>query len=1006
MSPTKPEHPQKAATPVEPIWTKTHTHRVGLRTRDDRFPGLTHKGDDWRFELEREGEEKIAELKGKVARGELLTVRDFMEKQQDFHLRRPEVHSRGWRYVLHTTEGFIKGQEWLVNQRKKERDGSGDGDDDTGYKTKQDQQDQDRSREEEEEEEEPKKQPTPEEKALLTLLRTEQSHLHSLLPNPGTGHSPVKSTPTPLAISELDQTTPDNWIPRTDHLIRITGKHPLNAEASLPDLFAAGPITPNQLHYIRNHGAVPHLLWETHRLEVSAGETMTLFLDDLVDNFTSINIPVFAACDGNRRKELNMLKRSKGFNWGPGAVGCAYWKGVPLRDILKRAGIKPLLKKYADSRLWVNFQGADTLPEGKYETSIPVEYIMDKSNDVLLAYEMNDSPLPPDHGYPLRLVVPGYVGGRWVKWLEKIWVSDCENGSYYHVWDNRVVPGFVVEKESEVAELMYRNPSTACMEQVLNSIIVRPRQGERINFEDVKKGEMYRVQGFAYNGGGNEVQRVEISLDAGGSWMYCGRRYPDYPLRHGKKFWTWLHWYVDVDITRLVRADSIKVRCWDVNMNMQPENPTWNQEGMMNNCYYTVKPDVAEDSTTTKTAIMFRHPCEPGTGDGGWMKPSPEIQAEERQRQASRPGKQFTRDEIEKHSTEDDCWIIINGNVYDATSVLSWHPGGKGPVMAHAGRVHEDTTGEFESIHDDYAHSKLQECIIGTVTKNTADFMKQETKQKAEQRAKLSQGESDIALKRHKWIQARYVHKTALSKDSNRYTFELFSKDKKLGLKTGQHIQVGFHFNDQLVFRSYTPVRPVFEEEEDGTFDLVVKTYYPDPGQPGGTMSNILDCLSSGEEIELKGPTGEIIYEGNGTFKIDEEKRTYDRITLILGGSGVTPGYQVIARILLSDGKDKTKIRVIDANRTENDILLRKELGELAENYLDQIQVTHILSHPGDSWKGERGRVDQDIIHKYGFEPNERSVALLCGPPAMIQKSVLPALVDWGYNEDSNLFGF
>jgi hypothetical protein len=66
----------------EPDWTKTHSHRVGLRSRDDRFPGLTHSGDDWRFVLEEEAEEKIAELKGKVERGELLTVRDFLAKQQ------------------------------------------------------------------------------------------------------------------------------------------------------------------------------------------------------------------------------------------------------------------------------------------------------------------------------------------------------------------------------------------------------------------------------------------------------------------------------------------------------------------------------------------------------------------------------------------------------------------------------------------------------------------------------------------------------------------------------------------------------------------------------------------------------------------------------------------------------------------------------------------------------------------------------------------------------------
>ncbi|KAL4812038.1 hypothetical protein BDW67DRAFT_179096 [Aspergillus spinulosporus] len=987
----------------EPDWTKTHSHRVGRRSRDDRFPGLTHSGDDWRFVLEEEAEEKIAELKGKVERGELLTVRDFLAKQQDFHLQRPKVHPQNWRYVLHTSENHIKEEQpWLINEKKKEREKEekeNEGKSAERRDSKLDGQDtQDKEANENQgskEEEKEGKGLSPEEKELLELLRDEEAYMRSLKQNTGQDHSPAKSDFLPAEIDEIDQMTPDNWIPRTDHLIRITGKHPLNAEPVLTELFDAGLITPSWLHYVRSHGSVPHLLWENHKLEISAGENMTLLMDDLKDQFESINIPVFVACDGNRRKELNMIKRSKGFNWGPGAVGCAYWRGVRLRDVLKRAGIKSLTNEYSESRLWVNFQGADTLSEGKYETCLPLEYVMDKRHDVLLAYEMNDSPLPPDHGYPLRLVVPGYVGGRWVKWLEKIWVTDKENDSHYHMWDNRVVPEFVTDKESELAKTVYRNPSTACMEQVLNSILVRPGPEEKIDLENLK-GKKYRIQGFAYNGGGNEIQRVEISLDEGVSWLYCARRV-SIQITHCDMGRSSGHGYTGIEI--------IRVRCWDVNKNAQPEHPTWNLEGMMNNCHYIVKSDIVEDEESGKTSIIFRHPCEPATGEGGWMKPSAQIRAEENQRQASTPGKQFTREEIEKHSTKDDCWIVVNGNVYDATGVMSWHPGGKAPIMVHAGRVHQDTTNEFESIHDNFANSKLQECILGTVTKKAQEFMKQEAKVKAQERASSSK-ESQIALKRHKWTQARFVRKTPLSEDTNRYTFQLLAKTKKLGLQAGQHIQIGFHFKDQLIFRSYTPVKPITEEEEDGTFDLIVKTYYPDPGQPGGTMSNILDCLSEGEEVEIKGPAGGIVYKGNGTFKIDDKEHTFERITLVLGGSGVTPGYQVIAKILLSGGQDKTRIRVIDGNRTENDILLRKQMQKFAEKHPEQFQITHVLSHAGGDWKGERGHVSADILHKFGFGPDEKSVALLCGPPAMIQKAVLPALVDWGYDQDSNLFGF
>lgn len=224
-------------------------------------------------------------------------------------------------------------------------------------------------------------------------------------------------------------------------------------------------------------------------------------------------------------------------------------------------------------------------------------------------------------------------------------------------------------------------------------------------------------------------------------------------------------------------------------------------------------------------------------------------------------------------------------------------------------------------------------------------------------------------------------------------------------METGQYINVGFHFQDQLVFRPYTPTRPLTEDEEDGTFDLTVKTYYPDPSQPGGTMSNILDCLLHGEEVEVKGPLGEIRYRGSGHFKVDQRQFSFDRITLILGGSGITPGYQLIARILKVN-EDKTKIKIIDANKTENDILMKEELAQLEKDHPEQLQICHVLSHAGEDWRGEKGRVDKRIIQQYSFPPDGKSLALLCGPPAMIKTSVLPALQEWGYHEDINLLGF
>lgn len=550
---------------------------------------------------------------------------------------------------------------------------------------------------------------SPEELALLRALQHEKEYFSSLRINDGKQPSPQKQNRTEIYIDEQDQFTPDNWLPRSANLIRLTGKHPLNAEAPLAELYDAGLITPNELHYVRNHGAVPRLLWEFHKLDIEYnGKTTVLTMDDLKNNYNAINIPIALACDGNRRKELNLIRKSKGFSWGAGGVSCAYWRGPLLRDVLLSAKVPEALAEHGSKRYWVNFEGADEPSEGKYATCIPFDYAMNPANDVMLAYEMNDVPLPPDHGYPVRLMIPGYVGGRCIKWVRRIWVSDKENDSHYHIWDNRVLPAFVTDKDGPFAETLFHHPDSACNEQVLNSVVTKPAQGEKIAFSTAHKGKSYRIEGYAYDGGGRQVQRVEVSLNGGETWLYCIRRYPDRPIRHGNKFWSWLHWHVDVDMSHLLRAESITVRCFNASKHTQPEKPVWNIMGMMNNCWYVVRPDLVEDDDGSgRLVALYRHPVEPATGENGWMKASVENEMEKAKRQARTPQKEFTRQEIEKHDRDDDCWIVVDGKVYDATSVLSWHPGGKAAILNHAGKVHQETTSEFESIHDDYARNKL-----------------------------------------------------------------------------------------------------------------------------------------------------------------------------------------------------------------------------------------------------------------------------------------------------------
>ena len=281
------------------------------------------------------------------------------------------------------------------------------------------------------------------------------------------------------------------------------------------------------------------------------------------------------------------------------------------------------------------------------------------------------------------------------------------------------------------------------------------------------------------------------------------------------------------------------------------------------------------------------------------------------------------------------------------------------------------------------------ECILGIVTDKAANFIKKNAEKEAQEAAKSGSRSSDVALQKHRWVPVKLSKRTELSKDTRRNTFSL-PKSSKLGLETCQHIQFGFHFKGQMLqmlIRSYTPTRPVMPKEEDGTLDLVVKTYFPDERQPGGAMSNILDCIPIGEEIEIRGPTGEISYHGNGKFIIEGKERNFSKVSLMLGGSGITPGYALIARIL-GENEDKTQLRVIDANRSENDVLLQDQMEKFSTQHPEQFKICHVLSHPSDDWKGVKGHVNESVIKGNTFAPDDgwESVVFLCRPPAMIQK--------------------
>jgi nitrate reductase (NAD(P)H) len=163
------------------------------------------------------------------------------------------------------------------------------------------------------------------------------------------------------------------------------------------------------LIWFRNHGAVPKLSWETHEIVVRGlglrGERRMGMAE--LAGLPSRTLPVTLVCAGNRRKEMNLVRQSKGFNWGPAAVSTSQWTGVPLHELLRHCGLDAGACGALWER-WVNFNGpAAELAKGKYGTSITLAKALDPSADVLIAYKQNGEYLTPDHGFPVRIIIPG-----------------------------------------------------------------------------------------------------------------------------------------------------------------------------------------------------------------------------------------------------------------------------------------------------------------------------------------------------------------------------------------------------------------------------------------------------------------------------------------------------------------------------------------------------------------------------------------------------------------------
>ena len=271
---------------------------------------------------------------------------------------------------------------------------------------------------------------------------------------------------------------------------------PLNLEMPFEKL--GGFITPTKLFYVRTHFPVPKIDKQTWRLGVE-GEVERPFkinYDELL-KLGSRKIPATLECAGNNRNFLE--PKVKGVQWGLGAVGTAEWTGVALSILLDRAIVRP-------SAYEVILEGADggklddpKSPAGelKFARSIPLE----KASSVLLAYKMNDVELQPEHGFPVRAIVPGWYAMASIKWLQRIIVTDQPFNGYFQTLDYAFW-----KRRGGMAE---RVPLS---EMQTKAEIARPAEGEI-----VPANSNVRVHGAAWTTNG-EIIKVELSTDGGSTW--------------------------------------------------------------------------------------------------------------------------------------------------------------------------------------------------------------------------------------------------------------------------------------------------------------------------------------------------------------------------------------------------------------------------------------------------------------------------------------------------------
>ncbi len=347
----------------------------------------------------------------------------------------------------------------------------------------------------------------------------------------------------------------------------VHSTRPYNAEPT-PARLRASFWTEQDDFYVRCHGDVPVIEVGAHRLTVAGlvATPLTLSLDDLRGRFPERTVAAVMQCAGNRRGDLRPAGAVTGDPWGPGAIGNARWTGVSLADVLRAAGAG------SGPGLHVAFSALDDVDHGgercRYGASIPMAKALEP--DVLLATVMNGRPLAPEHGFPLRVVVPGYAGVRSPKWLAAIAVQDAPSTNPIQAADYKLLPSDI--RSPDAIDWSRGEPIN---EMPLNSAICEPAVGA------VLPPGRTVLRGWAV-ASGRAIRRVDVSSDGGASWRQADLEAdPRAPA-------SWTLWSLAVDLPP--GRHELAVRAWDGAGQTQPSHceDVWNVKGYLSTAVHRV----------------------------------------------------------------------------------------------------------------------------------------------------------------------------------------------------------------------------------------------------------------------------------------------------------------------------------------------------------------------------------------------------------------------------------